>query len=288
MKKPVNIDKDSKSPKPKANYKVNTTKKSNKTKTSGTKSIATKSKVKAADPNAPIRLNKLLADSGVASRRACDELIESGAVKVNGKIVSELGTKVLRTDFITVKGDPIREKSNFIYILLNKPKNVITTSSDDRGRATVLDIVKKQTRIFPIGRLDRNTTGALLLTNDGDLAFRLTHPSYEIPRIYSVRIDKSLSIDHARQIADGVNLGDEQTAPAELFILPDDNTKIILTLKEGKNREVKRIFEHFGYEVKQLHRKFFANISVQDLQYGEYRHLTKKEVMELKKLVKLI
>jgi len=244
---------------------------------------------KGKDLNEPIRLNKFLADSGVASRRACDELIASGAVKVNSKVVKELGTKVTRHDFITVNGDPIREKKNLIYILLNKPKNVLTTTSDDRGRKTVLDIVKKHVRIFPVGRLDRNTTGALILTNDGDLAHRLTHPSYEIERIYSVRIDKPLTFEHARLIAEGgIELDEEDTTgPAELMINPEDHAKIIMKLKEGKNREVRRIFEHFGYEVKQLNRKYFANLTVTGMKLGEYRHLTRKEVLELKRMVKL-
>lgn len=244
---------------------------------------------KGKDPNEPIRLNKFLADSGVASRRACDELISSGAVKVNGKAVEEMGTKVTRHDFITVNGDPIKEKKNLIYILLNKPKNVLTTTNDDRGRKTVLDIVRKHVRIFPVGRLDRNTTGALILTNDGDLAYRLTHPSYEIERIYSVKIDKPLTFEHANLIATGgIELDEEDTTgPAELLINPEDHAKIIMKLKEGKNREVRRIFEHFGYEVKQLNRKYFANLTVTGMRLGEYRHLTRQEVLELKKMVKL-
>jgi len=244
---------------------------------------------KISDPNAPIRLNKFLADSGVASRRACDELIESGVVKINGELVTELGTKVFASDFITVDGDPIKEKKNLIYILLNKPKNVLTTTNDDRGRKTVLDIVRKHVRIFPVGRLDRNTTGALLLTNDGDLAYRLTHPSYQIERIYNVKIDAPLTFDHAKQIAaGGIELDEEDTTgPAELLINPEDHSKIVLKLKEGKNREVRRIFEHFGYEVKQLTRKYFANLTISGMKIGEYRHLTRKEVLELKRMVKL-
>lgn len=239
--------------------------------------------------NEPIRLNKFMADSGVASRRTCDELIASGVVKVNGKLVTELGTKVTKSDFITVNGDPIKEKKNLIYILLNKPKNVITTTNDEKGRKTVLDIVRKHVRIFPVGRLDRNTTGALILTNDGELAHRLTHPSYQIERIYNVKLDKPLFFDHAKQIAEGgIELDiDDTTGPAELMINPEDHTKVILKLKEGKNREVRRIFEHFGYEVKQLTRKYFANLSVTGTKIGEYRHLTRKEVLDLKKLVKL-
>lgn len=237
--------------------------------------------------NQPVRLNKFLADSGVASRRKADELILAGAVKVNGKIVTELGTKVERSDFVTVKGDPVKEKKNLIYILLNKPKNVITTTSDELDRTTVLDIVRKQERIFPVGRLDRNTTGAILLTNDGDLAHRLTHPSYEIERVYLALLDKELRPDDAKKISEGVELEDDTTSPCEVFINPENRKKVSLSLIEGKNHEVKRIFEHFGYEVKQLDRKSFAGLTCRNLNRGEYRHLHPREVNALKRLVKL-
>lgn len=239
------------------------------------------------DPNAPVRLNKFLAEAGVGSRRKADELIAQGVVKVNGAVTTELGTKVVKSDFITVNGDPIKEKTNTVYIILNKPKNVLTTSSDDRGRKTVLDIVKKQTRIFPVGRLDRNTTGAILLTNDGELAHRLTHPSYEIERIYIVKLDSEIKFEDAKSISLGVELEDGPTQPCEIDVNPNDKTKLIITLKEGKNREVRRLFEHFGYEVKQLSRKIFAGLSISGLKVGEYRHLTRGEVRKLKKLVKL-
>jgi 23S rRNA pseudouridine2605 synthase len=240
------------------------------------------------DQNKSIRINKFLADSGVCSRRKADDLILSGVVKVNSIVVKELGTKVTHTDFITVNGDPIREFKQDIYILLNKPKNIITTTSDELGRKTVLDIVKKHTRIFPVGRLDRNTTGALLLTNDGELAYRLTHPSYEIERIYIVKLDKNLKLEHAKQISHGVELDDGNTGPAEILVNPDDNSKVTLKLHEGKNHEVKRIFEHLGYDVKQLSRKYFANLSVSGLALGDYRHLNKTELKELKTLVGLV
>jgi 23S rRNA pseudouridine2605 synthase len=240
-----------------------------------------------ADPNKGIRLNKFLADSGVCSRRKADDLILSGVVKVNSIVVKELGSKVTHADFITVNGDPVREFKQDIYILLNKPKNIITTTSDELGRKTVLDIVKKHTRIFPVGRLDRNTTGALLLTNDGELAYRLTHPSYEIERIYVAKLDKSLKLEHAKQISHGIELEDGNTGPAEIFVNPEDNSKVTLKLHEGKNREVRRIFEHLGYDVKQLARKYFANLSVTGLAFGDYRHLNKTELKELKKLVGL-
>lgn len=238
--------------------------------------------------NEPVRINKFLAEAGVASRRKVDELILEGLVKVNGKLVEEPGVKVSATDFITVNGDPIKEIKHNIYILLNKPKNIITTTSDDKDRKTVLDIVKKHDRIFPIGRLDRNTTGVLLLTNDGDLAYRLTHPKFEVERTYNVKLDKILLPEHARQISKGIQLDNgEESGQCDVFINPSDETKIILTIREGKNREVRRIFETLGYEVKQLERKFFAGLSTKGLARGEYRHLLKNEVNDLKRLTGL-
>ncbi len=249
----------------------------------------TKSKpgANALDGNQPVRLNKFLADSGVASRRKADDLIKYGFVKVNKKTVKELGTKVTASDFITVRGDPIENTQRLIYILLNKPKDVITTTKDDQGRKTVMDIVRKKARLYPVGRLDRNTTGTLLITNDGDLAHRLTHPSYQIIRTYAVGLDKELEAKHARQIARGVELDDGKTAPCELFILPEDETKVEILLAEGKNHEVKRIFEKFGYRVKKLDRKSFAGLTNRGLRRGEYRHLKQSEVAALRKLAGL-
>lgn len=238
--------------------------------------------------NELIRLNKFIADAGYCSRRKADELIAAGVVKVNGQVITELGAKVHPSDLVTIKGDPISIKHKNIYIVLNKPKNVITTTLDEKGRTTVLDLVKKQTRIFPIGRLDRNTTGVLLLTNDGELAHRLTHPSYEIPREYAVKLNKALKPADAKKIADGLEIDGEKMAPCNIFISQDDKTKVFITLVEGKNHEVKRIFEHLGYEVKQLDRKSFAGITYKGLEKGSYRHLTRKEVLYLKKLVGII
>ncbi len=234
-----------------------------------------------------IRLNKYIAEAGVASRRKADELIEMGKVKVNKKVVTELGTVIHKGDFVTVNGDPINREEHMIYVVLNKPKNVITTTSDELGRQTVLDIVKKRARIYPVGRLDRNTTGVLLLTNDGELAHRLTHPSYEIVREYSVKLDNALRPEHAEQIANGIELEDGKTAPCELLISPEDHSKVLIRLTEGKNHEVKRLFEAVGYLVRQLDRKEFAGITAKGLDKGSYRHLTRKEVMYLKKIVKI-
>jgi 23S rRNA pseudouridine2605 synthase len=239
------------------------------------------------EKNRPVRLNKFIADSGYCSRRKADELIADGVVKVNGKSVTELGTKVLPSDNVTVKGDPVKENIQPVYILLNKPKNIITTTDDDLDRKTVMHLVRKESRIFPVGRLDRNTTGVLLLTNDGELAYRLTHPKFEIKRTYKVNLDKKLSSTHAEIIVRGVKLEDGQTAPAHIWIEPEDPTKVEITLTEGKNHEVKRIFSHFNYEVKQLDRILFAGLSHKGVDKGKFRHLTRKEINSLKTLVGL-
>lgn len=235
--------------------------------------------------NKPIRLNKAIADSGLTSRRNADELISSGFVKVNGKVVTTLGTRVNSDDRITVKGNPIPENDKKVYYVMNKPKDIIVSVKDENDRTTIMDLMKTGTRIFPVGRLDRNTTGVILLTNDGELAHRLLHPSYEVERTYSVLLDKELSNKDAEQITKGVDLEDGRTSPCKLFFDPRSNRKVILTLKEGRNHEVKRIFMHFGYNVKQLDRKVFGDISSQKLAKGEYRQLTKREVNHLKKLV---
>jgi 23S rRNA pseudouridine2605 synthase len=239
------------------------------------------------EANKPVRLNKYLADAGIASRRKADELIAEGVVKVNGMKIFDLGTKVKNTDTVTVNGDPVTIYKNDIYIILNKPKDTITTTSDDFGRKTVMDIVKKRARIFPVGRLDRATTGALLMTNDGELANRLTHPSYEIEREYNVTLDKALDMNDAKELVNGVELEEGKTKPCYLFIIPDEPNKLRLVLTEGKNREVRKMFEHFGYEVRKLDRKLFAGISTKGIKRGEYRHLDRQEIVELKKLVKI-
>lgn len=234
----------------------------------------------------PVRLNKAIADAGVSSRRHADELIEQGKVKINGKVCTELGTKITPADTVTVNGEPITRKKHLTYILLNKPKDVISTSQDEKGRTTVFDIVKLHVRLFTVGRLDRNTTGVLLLTNDGELANRLMHPSYGIPRIYRAGLDKPLTLKHAKEISNGIDLEDGPTQPCEIAIDQKDSFVAHIQLREGRNREVRRIFEHFGYEVKRLDRKGYAFLTPRGLARGEYRHLTRDEVQELRKLVK--
>ena len=234
------------------------------------------------------RINKYLADSGVASRRAVEELIVNGEVKVNRRIVTDLASRIMPGDFVTVKGEPVTDVRRMVYILLNKPKDVITTSDDEFGRKTVLDLIKTDKRLFPVGRLDRNTTGVLLLTNDGELAHRLTHPSYQISRVYNVTLNANIDHIHAKQISRGVTLDDgEETQPCEVFVDPLDGKKLIIELREGKNREVRRIFEKFGYDVRKLDRKFFATLSTRGLARGKYRVLTRRELSELRQLTGL-
>ena len=247
--------------------------------------IQQKSKVNV-NKNEQIRLNKYIADSGFVSRRKADELIENGVVKVNKKVVTELGTKISFADNVVVDGKTVYVSHKNIYILLNKPKNCITSTSDEKGRKTIMDIVKIDDRIFPVGRLDRNTTGVILLTNDGELANVLTHPKYQIKRTYNAKLDKPLSPLDAQKIADGINIDDDIiTSPCEIFISPDDKYKATITLTEGKNHEIKKMFEAVGYEVKSLDRKYYHNLSTQGIKRGEYRFLEKKEIAELRKTI---
>lgn len=236
-----------------------------------------------------VRLNKFIADAGYTSRRKADKLIEEGRVSVNGSIVKELGTQVKRSAFVTIDGDPIGYKERLVYYILNKPKDTITTTDDEYNRKTVMGIIKTPVRVYPVGRLDRNSTGVLLMTNDGELANRLMHPKYEVSRIYKVKLDKDLKHEDARAIAQGgVKLDKEETAPCEILINPKDNSRIIMNLIEGKNREIRRVFEKFGYFVKKLDRKEYGGISNAGMSRGQYRQLTKKEVEHLKKLTGIL
>jgi 23S rRNA pseudouridine2605 synthase len=233
-----------------------------------------------------IRLNKFISNAGITSRRKADELIASGAVTVNGKKVTELGVQVKPyEDHITVNGETISLKPRYIYLLLNKPKDTITTTSDEKDRTTVLDYVQTEERVYPVGRLDRNTTGVLLLTNDGELTNRLTHPSFEIEREYHVTLDKPLVKHDAKKIAEGgIDIGDgDITGASELSFL-ETNDEVLLKIKEGKNREVRRIFESLGYEVAKLDRIMFAGITHRGMSRGESRTLTPQEIHRLKDL----
>jgi 23S rRNA pseudouridine2605 synthase len=236
-----------------------------------------------------MRLNKVIADAGVASRRAADAMIADGRVRINGRVVTELGTKVGPNDEVKVDGKIIGLPERHVYILLNKPKDTITTTSDERGRRTVLDLVDQQERLYPVGRLDRHTTGALLLTNDGDLAHRLMHPRYGVQRFYEVELDHPLAFADAKTIARGdVDLGGgDVTGACELFVDDRDRRIVTIVLREGKNREVRRLFEAFGYEVKKLNRRAYAGLTTRGLARGDWRHLDRSEVAALRRLVNL-
>ena len=234
-----------------------------------------------------IRLNKYLADCGVCSRREADDLIKAGCVTVNGELVTTMGYKVKTGDKVVYGGQTLnREKLR--YILLNKPKGFITTADDPEGRETVMELVKNacDERIFPVGRLDKNTTGLLLLTNDGDLAKKLTHPSSEVTKLYHVILNKPLTKNDMLRIADGIELDDGMIAADSIAYDEDDESKksIGIELHSGRNRIVRRIFEHLGYEVTKLDRVMFAGLDKYKLPRGEWRFLTEREVAMLKKL----
>jgi 23S rRNA pseudouridine2605 synthase len=231
-----------------------------------------------------IRLNKYLALSGVGSRRKNDELILSGVVKVNGKVVRELGTKIEPgRDNVTVNGKSVVQSGKQLYILFNKPKDCITTLSDERGRTTIMNYVRVRERVYPVGRLDRDTTGVLLLTNDGDLAHVLTHPSTGIEKLYRVRVDTSLTENDMRQLAKGVRLSDGIARSPHASILQGTRkTEAVVTVTEGRNHLVKRMFEAMGYKVKRLDRIVFAGLTVEGLARGKWRFLTRREVLALK------
>ncbi len=233
-----------------------------------------------------MRLNKYLAHAGIASRREADELIKIGAVSVNGNIVTEMGYKVKPGDRVQFNGETIKPESK-AYVLLNKPKNFITTTEDEKGRKTVMELVEKSApvRIYPVGRLDRNTTGVLLFTNDGDLAKKLTHPQHNIEKIYHVKLNKNLKSNDLDKIRAGLKLPDGFIQVDEAsYIKNAPHSEVGLKIHSGRNRIVRRIFEHLGYEVIKLDRVLFAGLTKKDLKRGHWRHLTKKEVDFLKML----
>lgn len=231
-----------------------------------------------------VRLNKYLAIAGVGSRRKNDELILSGAVKVNGKVVQELGVKIKPLkDRVTVNGSPVEVRQKSYYILFNKPKDCITTVSDERGRTTVMDYVRIKERIYPIGRLDRNTVGVLLLTNDGDLANGLLHPKGEIERIYRVRLERGILDEDLKKMKKGIRLEDGVAKPHQAAVVPGTRrTELLVSLVEGKNREVRRMFEAMRYDVKSLERIAFAGLTTEGVPRGRWRFLSRPEVTYLK------
>ena len=236
------------------------------------------------DPNEPIRLNKFLANAGVCSRREADEFITAGVVSVNGVVVTELGTKIKRADEVNFH-DQMVSIERKIYILLNKPKDTVTTSDDPQARRTVMDLVKGacDERIYPVGRLDRNTTGVLLLTNDGDLASKLTHPKFLKKKIYHVHTDKNVTKADMDQIAAGIQLDDGEIH-ADAISYTDDvrRDEVGIEIHSGKNRIVRRIFESLGYKVVKLDRVFFAGLTKKGLRRGEWRYLSEQEVNYLR------
>ena len=236
------------------------------------------------DPNEPIRLNKYLANAGVCSRREADEFIQAGVVTVNGNVVTELGTKVVRTDEVKFHDQPVTLEKK-VYVLLNKPKDYVTTSDDPQQRKTVMDLVKNvcPERIYPVGRLDRNTTGVLLLTNDGDLASKLTHPKFLKKKVYHVYLDKNVTAHDMQQIATGIELEDgEIKADAIEYASDTDKSQVGIEIHSGKNRIVRRIFESLGYRVVKLDRVQFAGLTKKNLRRGDWRFLTEKEVEMLR------
>ncbi len=232
-----------------------------------------------------IRINKYIAHCGFCSRRDADEYVKAGEVKVNGEVVTELGTKVRRTDEVEVKGQRI-SLENFVYILLNKPKDTITTTDDPRDRNTVMDMVEDATgkRVYPVGRLDRHTMGLLILTNDGDLAHRLMHPSYQVRKSYEVETDRRLTDRELKQMNSGIELED---GPAKAHQLSRTSDGFILSIFEGRNRLVRRMVEYFGTEVTKLKRFEYAGLTLKGVNMGRWRYLRQGEINGLRKLVKL-
>jgi len=235
--------------------------------------------------NERMPLNKFIAYCGICGRREAAELVKLGMVLVNGDVIYEPGYKVLGNEDVKVKGKKIFLQKNLVYILLNKPKDYITTAKDPEGRKTVLDLVKQATkeRVYPVGRLDRNTTGVLLLTNDGELAQKLTHPSFQIKKIYDVKLDKPLAKKDLEAIINGVTLEDGLIkADAVAYVDPKDKSTVGIEIHSGRNRIVRRIFEHLGYDVKNLDRVMFANLTKKNVDRGTWRFLNEKEVRLLK------
>ena len=241
---------------------------------------------KTSSPTDTIRLNRYISNAGVASRRDADQLIASGEITVNGKVITEMGYQVKPEDKVK-HGKKLLNREKMVYLLLNKPKDFITTTDDPDDRRTVMDLVKNACpeRIYPVGRLDRNTTGLLLLTNDGELAEKLSHPSHEIKKIYQVELDKSITEEDFEKIANGIDLEDGFVKPDELALVTPDAEVVGIKIHSGKNRIVRRIFESLGYEVMKLDRTTYAGLDKKDLPRGKWRFLTEKEVVRLKYMI---
>jgi len=230
-----------------------------------------------------IRLNRFIANSGICSRREADTYIAAGVVKINGQLVTELGTRVNPGDKVEFEGRIIKSEAK-IYIALNKPKSVISAVSSDRGERTVIDIVRNccSERLYPVGRLDKNTTGVLLLTNDGDMTRKLTHPSSNIKKLYHASLDKSFKLEDMQKLSDGIVLEDGAVKADEISYINGNKREIGIQMHSGKNRIVRRMFEHLGYDVKNLDRVLFAGITKKNIPRGKWRFLTPKEIDFLK------
>ncbi len=232
-----------------------------------------------------IRLNKYIANSGICSRREADKLIEAGAVKVNGEVVSTLGYKVKPTDVVEVEGQKIKNEKK-VYLLLNKPKDYITTTNDPQNRKTVMHLIAGacKERVFPVGRLDRQTTGLLLFTNDGELADKLMHPKSRVPKLYHVTLNKNFSVNDFEKLAAGIELEDGFIKPDVLSYVEGSKKELGIEIHSGRNRIIRRIFEHLGYDVVKLDRVMYAGLTKKNLPRGKWRFLTEKEVQYLKML----
>ncbi len=234
-----------------------------------------------------VRLNRFIANAGVCSRREADELIKKGRVKINGQVMTEMGYRVKPTDSVYLDDEPLK-RERMVYVLLNKPKDHITTTDDPEGRKTVMNLVRKacNERIYPVGRLDRNTTGLLLLTNDGALAEKLAHPSNNIKKVYQILLDKPITEGDFDKIVEGIELEDGNIRPDKLSVISDDGSALEMHIHSGRNRIVRRIFEHLGYEILRLDRVSYAGLTKKGLTRGEWRYLTEQEVIRLKYFVK--
>ncbi len=232
----------------------------------------------------PMRLNKYLSHCGIAARRQAAEFVKKGLVTVNGEVEANPGYPVQPTDEVRFKGEIVKLEERKVYILMNKPRDIITTSNDEKGRKTVLDLIGKKVeeRIFPVGRLDRMTSGLLLLTNDGDLAKKLSHPSHKVQKVYHVTLDKAFHKADFEKIQKGLNLEDGPAPVDSLHYSGESKNELEIEIHMGKNRIVRRIFEHLGYEVVKLDRTYYAGLTKKDIGRGHFRHLTEKEVIMLK------
>jgi len=234
-----------------------------------------------------IRLNKYLAECGVDSRRACDELIAAGRVRINGRVVDELGTKITTGERVTVDGELVSLVDRKLYVLLNKPIGYIASVRDDRERKTVLDLIDLPVRIFPVGRLDLDSEGLLLLTNDGSLAYRLTHPRFKVQKTYRVRLDKDIDLQKLQQLEKGIMLEDGMTSPCTMVFWGKSLREVKVELSEGRKRQIRRMFAALGFTVRRLERTQFGTLTIKGLPRGKWRYLRDEELRQIRRLVGL-